>query len=77
MSILPVRLAMSTGLLLITLYRNSLRHMFLRTCNFLPTCSCYAEESLKKYGPVKGAWLAIKRLFRCLPWRPFSIDPVP
>ncbi|MEK9147111.1 MAG: membrane protein insertion efficiency factor YidD [Patescibacteria group bacterium] len=46
-------------------------------CRFTPTCSEYAREAFKKYGIVKGSWLAAKRLTSCHPFskRPFY-DPV-
>lgn len=46
-------------------------------CRFTPTCSHYAAEALKKYGPLKGGWLAIKRISRCHPWGGKGYDPVP
>ena len=46
-------------------------------CRFTPTCSHYATEALKKYGPFKGIWLAIKRISRCHPWGGSGYDPVP
>lgn len=46
-------------------------------CRFTPTCSHYAAEALKKYGPFKGSWLAIKRISRCHPWGGKGYDPVP
>lgn len=46
-------------------------------CRFTPTCSQYAVEALKKYGPIKGSWLTIKRLSRCHPWGGSGYDPVP
>ena len=38
------------------------------TCRFTPTCSQYALEALKKYGPLKGSYLALKRILKCHPW---------
>ena len=32
------------------------------SCRFTPTCSQYAVEALRKYGPVKGGWLTLKRM---------------
>ena len=46
-------------------------------CRFTPTCSQYAVEALRKYGPVKGGWLTLKRLARCHPWGGSGYDPVP
>ncbi len=47
------------------------------SCRFTPTCSQYAVEALRKYGPVKGGWLTLKRLARCHPWGGSGYDPVP
>ncbi|MBR5467416.1 MAG: membrane protein insertion efficiency factor YidD [Bacteroidaceae bacterium] len=46
-------------------------------CRFTPTCSQYAVEALQKYGPIKGMYLAIRRLLRCHPWGGHGYDPVP
>lgn len=46
-------------------------------CRYTPTCSQYALEALRKYGPLKGGWLAIKRIARCHPWGGHGHDPVP
>ena len=47
------------------------------SCRFTPTCSTYALEALKKYGPFKGLYLAIRRILRCHPWGGSGYDPVP
>ena len=47
------------------------------TCRFTPTYSQYAAEALKKYGPFKGLYLAIRRILRCHPWGGDGYDPVP
>lgn len=47
------------------------------SCRFTPTCSQYAVEALRKYGPFKGGWLTLKRLARCHPWGGSGYDPVP
>lgn len=46
-------------------------------CRFTPTCSQYALEALKKYGPIKGLYLAVRRILRCHPWGGSGYDPVP
>ena len=46
-------------------------------CRFTPTCSQYAVEAIEKHGPIKGIWLAIKRIARCHPWGGCGHDPVP
>lgn len=47
------------------------------TCRFTPTCSQYALEAFRKYGPIKGFWLSFKRIIRCHPWGGSGYDPVP
>ncbi|MGE4567741.1 MAG: membrane protein insertion efficiency factor YidD [Bacteroidales bacterium] len=47
------------------------------TCRYTPTCSAYALEAIKRYGPFKGGWLALKRLLSCHPWGGHGYDPVP
>ena len=47
------------------------------SCRFTPTCSQYAVEALRKYGPVMGGWRTLKRLARCHPWGGSGYDPVP
>lgn len=47
------------------------------TCRFTPTCSQYALEAFRKYGPVKGLILSVKRILRCHPWGGSGYDPVP
>lgn len=47
------------------------------SCRFTPTCSEYARQALLKHGPVKGLYLAVRRLLRCHPWGGSGYDPVP
>ena len=47
------------------------------TCHFTPTCSQYSLEAFRKYGPLKGFWLSLKRILRCHPWGGSGYDPVP
>ena len=47
------------------------------SCRFTPSCSQYALEAVTRYGAIKGAWLAGRRLARCHPFHPGGFDPVP
>ena len=47
------------------------------SCRFRPSCSAYAIEALRRYGALKGSWLAVKRIARCHPWGGHGYDPVP
>lgn len=62
---------------LIKLYQWIISPWLGKSCRFTPTCSHYGVEALKKYGPVKGLWLTIKRVARCHPWGGHGYDPVP
>ncbi len=70
--------ALSTVMLaLIAFYRNCISPLTPPTCRYTPTCSQYAVEAIKKYGPLKGGWLALKRILRCHPFGGSGYDPVP
>ena len=47
------------------------------SCRYSPSCSAYAIEALRRYGAVKGGWLALRRIGRCHPWGGSGHDPVP
>lgn len=47
------------------------------SCRYTPTCSQYAVEALRKHGPLKGMYLAVRRILRCHPWGGHGYDPVP
>lgn len=47
------------------------------SCRFYPTCSHYGLEAIKRFGPIKGGWLTMKRILKCHPFHPGGFDPVP
>lgn len=61
----------------ILFYRNAISPLTPPSCRFTPTCSQYALEAIRKYGPFKGPYLAIRRILRCHPWGGSGYDPVP
>lgn len=61
----------------IHVYRYAISPLLPSTCRYTPTCSQYAIEAIKKYGPLKGSLLATKRIGRCHPWGGHGYDPVP
>jgi uncharacterized protein len=64
-------------ILLIRLYQLIISPLIGPKCRFTPTCSQYGLEAFKKYGPLKGFWLTVKRIARCNPWGGHGYDPVP
>ncbi|AXW86465.1 MULTISPECIES: membrane protein insertion efficiency factor YidD [Lonsdalea] len=46
-------------------------------CRFHPTCSQYGIEAIRRFGMIKGCWLALKRVLKCHPLNPGGDDPVP
>ena len=64
-------------LLPIQFYRKFISPILPASCRYTPTCSAYAMEAIKKHGPFKGSWLAIKRIGSCHPWGGHGHDPVP
>lgn len=62
---------------LIRLYRLALSPLLPPSCRFTPTCSRYAELAVRRFGPWRGGWLAVRRLLRCHPLGGRGWDPVP
>lgn len=64
-------------LALIRLYQFTLSPILGTQCRFHPTCSVYAQEAIRKYGPFRGLVLGLRRLLRCHPFHAGGVDPVP
>ncbi len=62
---------------LIQAYKRFISPMLPVACRYVPTCSDYALEALERHGPLRGSWLAVKRLARCHPFAGHGYDPVP
>jgi len=62
---------------LIRLYQMTLSKIMPPSCRFTPSCSHYGYEAIRKYGALKGGWMAVKRVGRCHPMNPGGYDPVP
>lgn len=58
-------------------YRDAVSPALPPRCRFYPTCSAYAVTALRRYGPARGGWLALRRIIRCGPWHPGGVDHVP
>ncbi|PJB13936.1 MAG: membrane protein insertion efficiency factor YidD [Flavobacteriales bacterium CG_4_9_14_3_um_filter_32_8] len=64
-------------IVIIRFYQLSISPILGQNCRYTPTCSQYSIEALNKYGPIKGGWLSLKRIFSCHPWGGHGHDPIP
>ena len=62
---------------LIHLYRKYLSPLKRTKCPYIPSCSEYAIEAIKKHGVIKGSLLSVWRIIRCNPFSKGGYDPVP
>lgn len=46
------------------------------TCVFIPSCSEYSKEAIKKYGVLRGGMKSARRILRCHPWQRNHYDPL-
>lgn len=64
-------------ILLIGVYRYAISPFLGSNCRFYPTCSCYAQEAIGRFGVLRGSWLSLRRISKCHPWHEGGEDPVP
>jgi putative membrane protein insertion efficiency factor len=62
---------------LIRSYQVWLRCLWPAACRFTPTCSEYAAQAISRYGLLRGAVMAGKRILSCHPYSGKSgFDPI-
>ncbi|MDR1617684.1 MAG: membrane protein insertion efficiency factor YidD [Treponema sp.] len=66
----------SVALLLIRFYQRAVSPHFPSSCRYYPTCSVYAYMAIERYGLLRGAGMAAKRILRCHPFHAGGFDPV-
>ncbi|MFO0835023.1 MAG: membrane protein insertion efficiency factor YidD [Phycisphaerales bacterium] len=71
------RLCVWPLVLLVRIYQGTLSPVVGRQCRYVPTCSNYAIDALNEFGPIKGSWLALRRVLRCHPFARGGYDPAP
>ena len=64
-------------LLPIYFYKGAISPLTPPSCRFTPSCSTYAIEAIRRHGPLRGLYLAIRRILRCHPGGGSGYDPVP
>jgi len=57
-------------------YRYLISPLFPPVCRFVPSCSQYAIEAVRKHGAFRGTLLAAWRILRCHPFSRGGYDPV-
>jgi uncharacterized protein len=62
---------------MIGFYQRGISPLLPPSCRFLPSCSAYGCEAIKRYGAARGCWLTLKRVLRCHPFCRGGYDPVP
>jgi len=70
---IPASMAMG----IVHLYRLTFSALVGRQCRYLPTCSEYALDALRRFGLWRGMFLTLARLCRCGPFGAHGFDPVP
>ena len=63
--------------MLVIAYRKLISPLLPPSCRYYPSCSTYALTALRRFGPVVGTWLAVRRLAHCHPWTDGGVDHVP
>ena len=61
----------------IRLYQWTISPLLGPCCRFYPSCSAYSIEAIRRYGCLRGVWLALLRIGKCHPLHPGGFDPVP
>ena len=70
-------LILSSGvLLMIRIYQKLISPYLGAHCRFVPTCSEYADEAVRRHGFFKGLSKMSARLLRCHPLHAGGHDPV-
>ncbi|MEN6320785.1 MAG: membrane protein insertion efficiency factor YidD [Syntrophaceae bacterium] len=60
----------------IHVYQICISPLFTPCCRFYPSCSEYVITAIRRYGPIRGSFYGLMRLFRCHPFHPGGYDPV-
>ena len=74
---LPGRLACEALVGMVRFYQRGIAPLLGMHCRYIPSCSEYFIESVRRRGPVVGACGGLRRICRCHPFSKGGYDPVP
>jgi uncharacterized protein len=79
MPVMPKRPGPAARALLVAVraYQLLLSPLFAGSCRYVPSCSQYMAEAVRRHGAARGGWLGVRRLARCHPFGSSGFDPVP
>ena len=72
----PIGTFAALALLPVRSYRRFVSPLFAPRCRYYPSCSAYAEQSIRELGAVRGTILAAWRVLRCNPFSDGGFDEV-
>ena len=72
-----MKLLSSALIIIIKFYKYFISPYVPSNCRYIPTCSEYGVQAIKKHGIFKGGFFIIKRVLTCHPWGGDGYDPVP
>lgn len=62
---------------LIYFYKIFISPILPKSCIYTPSCSTYGLVAIKRFGPIKGVFLTIKRVMSCNNRSKGGFNPVP
>jgi uncharacterized protein len=71
-----MRILENIFVLLVRVYQICISPFLGPCCRFYPTCSEYSIIAVRRYGPLRGAFLGLRRILRCHPFHTGGYDPV-
>lgn len=60
----------------VKLYRAAASPLLKPRCKYMPTCSEYFEQAVRKYGILRGSARGFYRVLRCNPFSKGGYDPL-
>lgn len=65
------------ALILIRVYQLTFSSLIGRQCRYMPSCSEFSYNAVKRFGLFKGGAISLLRIFSCHPWGGQGYDPTP